>query len=163
MLSKIIKMLSDNGILLQLLALVVLAMPLQSQAQPDLTIGDITAAAGDTGVLVPVTFINNPNGDVISLQFDVQYNSVALTLSATEGPALVPPHGLASNNLSPGILRVLVTLPLLNMRPPINSGVLVQLSVDVAAGTAPGVYTLTLANVIFVDTNAIQVPPRYID
>ncbi len=87
-----------------------------------------------------------------AVQFDIAYQDQALVLfSASPGSALVSAgKSVLRANLQSGLERILIVGLNQNV---IADGVLATLSIEVNAGTAPGVYSLGLTNALASDLN----------
>jgi len=137
------------------LLLLLLLLPMASAfAQPNLTVGSASGAAGAT-VNTPVTFTNN--GAVVAISFDITYDSTKVTPTPTVGSdgKLLP---VSTFIKSPGTLYVVVLPYDPNVFPPkplptVNSGVLFTVPWAIAAG-ATGSTALTLTNVNVTFSNA---------
>ena len=136
-------------------ALLVSGLILQA-ATPGVTAGS-AAIVPLGGVWIDIVFSPMEQA-VAGIQFDIRYQPEALGLTASAG-LTISGNGktLYTSNPQPDILRVLVTG--LNQTP-IESGVLATLSVQVKAGTMPGVYPLTIENVVASDgaDGAVDLP-----
>ena len=124
-------------------------------AQPDLTVG---AAAGQPGATVstPVSFTNN--GAVVALSFDITYNPTLVTPGAATPGAGLAPHTVATNIPKPGTLRVLVSPPIVNPLPIVNSGVLLTVPWTISASAAQANIPLNLGNAAFGNAKSVAVP-----
>ena len=105
----------------------------------------LASALPNTTVILPLTF-SSGQSPISSLQFDLQYDSYALILSATPGDA-----GRASGkapylqDVIPGLRRFLLTA--LNSTP-VSNGVLINLFVAVNPAALPGSYYLQFSNLV---------------
>ena len=139
------------------LLLVLLLLPIASAfAQPDLTVGNASGLPLAT-VSTDVSFTNN--GDVVGMQFDINYDPLLVTPGIVVGGSALAPHSVSSDTPSAGVLRVLITPPIQIPLPKVNSGVLVTIPWTISGGAAAGNTALTLANVVFSNALAASVTP----
>ena len=114
----------------------------------------LSAGSGSTspgGSLEIALTFKAEGAQATGVNFDLEYDSSALYISAKEGAAAqAAGKGLSSNELSSGKVRYLVTALNQNV---IGDGVLVVLSVQVKSN-ASGSYTLKLTNVAGTDKSA---------
>ena len=113
-----------------------------------------------SSLLLPVTFVSQ-SASVTGIQFDLQYDNSALSLSATIGEtARTSGKTLYLWNLSPGQMRFLIVG--LN-RDPFVDGALINLFVNVSSNAPGGTYPLKLLNVVATDPSAQAVTVRPVD
>lgn len=141
--------------LLGLLMLLLLLPMASAFAQPDLSVGAASGAAGAT-VTTPVTFTNN--GAVVSFNFDITYDPALVTPGTVTAAAGLAPHTVAASVPTPGTLRVLINPPIVIPLPNVNNGVAVNVPWTIAASAAAGNVALTLAKVTFANASAAAVP-----
>lgn len=103
-------------------------------------------ASAGSSVLLPAVFAPRAEAPVSSLQFDLHYNSPALSLAATVGEAIrVSGKSLLSYSLAPGRLRFLVSG--LNQTP-IPAGVLMNLFAHLSPAAPSGAYALKISDIV---------------
>jgi hypothetical protein len=129
-----------------LIAPVVLAQPAQLSL-PDLSVSPAVS------LLVPVTFASRLSS-VAGVQFDLQYDSSVLTLTATVGDA-VRNSGKILNvaDLAPNHRRFLIWG--LNQNPLVD-GVLINLFAFVSPSASGGMSTLHISNVLGTDPSGLS-------
>ena len=119
-----------------------------------------TTAPPVSSLLLPVTF-SSQSSFVTGVQFDLQYDSSALSLSATVGEsARTSRKTLYLWDLSPGQRRFLIVG--LN-QDPIVDGTLINLFASVSSNAAGGTYPLQLLNVVGTDSSGLAVTVMAID
>ena len=110
-----------------------------------------SGGAPDGTLVLPISFASQ-SSSVAGIQFDLQYDSSTLSMSATVGGASrTSAKLLYSGDPSPGQKRFLIVG--LNQNP-IADGVLVNLSVNVNSNALVGAYPVTLLNVVATDSSA---------
>jgi len=136
------------GIVVALLSGVVPA-----RAQVQLSLPGQTVAPGGS-VVLPVTW-SSGNQSVTGIQFDLSYDSTAITLGATVGNGpRNSEKGLYFTDLAPGLRRfILVGLN----QAPIPDGILLILFANVRSGARGGEYGLGFENVLATDVSGQQV------
>ncbi len=137
-------------------SVLLLGMAFAAQAAVDVTVGTATGAQGDS-ITIPVTIA----GDALSVggQFDISFDAAVVSVGA---PAIVNafsmvPSSIATSVPSPGVLRVVISPPIVNPLPPIPDGSFV-INFDIDAAAAAGLSPLALSNVQFSDDAAANVP-----
>src|ERR1019366_2914121 len=124
-----------------------------------LSIPSATAPPG-ASILLPVTFASQ-SAAATGIQFDLQYDNSALSLSATVGEAArTSGKTLSLWDLAPGQMRFLITG--LN-RNPLVDGTLINLFVNLSPTAASGTYPVKLLNVVGTDSSAQAVTVRAVD
>jgi uncharacterized protein (TIGR03437 family) len=119
-----------------------------------------TTAPPASILLLPVSFASQ-SASVTGIQFDLQYDSSTLSLSATMGEtARTSGKTLYLWNLSPGQMRFLIVG--LN-RDPFVDGALINLFVNVSSNAPGGTYPLKLLNVVATDPSAQAVAVKPVD
>ncbi len=116
-------------------------------AAPTLSLGSASGLPGQT-VNIPVNFTND--GSVVSLQFDVQYNAVKLSVGTPTGVA-----GLASSDVF--LARRIVIKPSAT-NAALSSATIATIPFTLQA-SASGSLALTLANVVMTNAAAVAVSP----
>ena len=130
-------------------------MAISAMAQPNITVGDATIAAGGTAEIV-VSFENN--GDVVGKNFDILYDEVAfpdVDISNCDGNDMGP-GGVSCFNNVPGTVTIVVATFPLN---PIASTDIGTISFTSAPGAAEQDYALTIDNVTMGDSGGSAVAP----
>ncbi|MDZ7791567.1 MAG: choice-of-anchor D domain-containing protein [Xanthomonadales bacterium] len=135
--------------------------------QSEIEIGTGSGQPGDS-VSVPVT-LNANNHDVTSTNFDIAFDDTSLTLGTTgvscgavqPGAAVqANGHGLNCSEPSAGTLRVLITAPIASPVPPLPTGELFTILMDIdGAVTPPDTFPLTVSNESMGDTAGGDVDP----
>lgn len=123
-------------------------------AAPTLSLGAVNASPGDS-VEIPVTFTND--GTAAAIQFDVQYDSALVTSDGPVAGASLNTHGLASNIISPGVRRVVITPPADNAL--LDAGELVRLPFTVQPNTGSTSRLISLSGVVISNATAGNVTP----
>lgn len=148
------------------LLLLLLLLPMASAfAQPNLTVGSASGAAGAT-VNTPVTFTNN--GAVVAISFDITYDSTKITPGAVTSGTALPPHSIWTSSGTAGKLGITIVTqqplpdPTKPSPPPttptaVNTGILFTVPWTIAASAPAGNVPLALANVIFANAQAAAV------
>jgi Cohesin domain len=123
-----------------------------------LSIPSATAAPG-TSILLPVSFASQ-SASATGIQFDLQYDNSALSLSATAGDATrMSGKTLSLWDLAPGKRRFLIAG--LNWNPLVD-GTLINLFVNLSPTAASGTYSVKLLNVVGTDSSAQAVTVKAI-
>lgn len=125
-----------------------------AQAQPSLSIGDISLGVGETA-RVPVDF--ETDGQVVDLQFDVQFDSSTLDLGAPIPGSAIADHTASSNEVGTGRWRVVVASA---TNSGFSTGRLFVIPVQTAPSAAPGTYDLRLIDVRMAAATAAGVTPQ---
>ena len=124
-----------------------------------LSIPSATAPPG-ASILLPVTFASQ-SAAATGIQFDLQYDNSALSLSATVGEAArTSGKTLSLWDLAPGQMRFLITG--LN-RNPLVDGTLINLFVNLSPTAPSGTYSLKFLNVVATDASAQPVTVTPVD
>ncbi len=120
------------------------------------------AGTPGAGVTIPVTL--KSNGNVSSIQFDLNFDSSLLGYtSATKGSLVTTDHVLTANIVEAGKVRV-VLFSLNSATLPAGEGELAVLSFNVAAGAQPGdSCPLSLTSTALSGVNAGSVPAEVLD
>jgi Cohesin domain len=110
-----------------------------------------SAAAPGGGILLPVTFASQ-SSSITAIQFDLQYDSTALSLCATAGEsARASKKTVYLWELAPGQRRFLIVG---HNSEAIVDGALIDLFVSLSSTAPDGVYALTPVNVVATDPSA---------
>jgi uncharacterized protein (TIGR03437 family) len=119
-----------------------------------------TTAPPATSLLLPVSFASQ-SASVTGIQFDLQYDSSTLSLSATVGDtARTSGKTLYFEDLAPGQRRfVIVGLS----QDPFADGTLINLFANVSSSATGGTYPLKLLNVVATDSSAHAVTVKPVD
>lgn len=146
-----------------MLSLLLLGMAFTAQAAPDLTVGSVSGAAGDT-VTIPITFATE--GTVTGAQFTITYDTTLLSSVgiATTAPATNASGSALSGSLStaaiepaPGTINFVIVDALFGTLIPDGEVATLDFTID---GAAPaGAIPLTLSNVQYADAAAGEVVP----
>ena len=122
-----------------------------------LTLGS-RSGSPDSTVSIPVTLSNN--SAIVSLQFDVVFDSGTLENGDEDHPAQVgsalqgTSFSVSSNVVEPGRIRVIIVPPLQNPLPTIPNGEIVTLPIHIKADVSQGtIETLSFDNVTGSDEN----------
>jgi uncharacterized protein (TIGR03437 family) len=137
-------------------------------AVPDATVSSVTPSIAVTEVVVnaqggaAVEVSLSSGGQTLSgIQCDVSYPDKALSFSVSSGASVTRAAKMTwTATPEPGVERILAVGLNQNVIP---DGVLVTLAVQVKTGAAPGVYALTLTNVIASDPSGAPVMLSTID
>ena len=121
---------------------------------PSLTISSDSATPGQS-VNIPVNFTND--GTIVSLQFDVQYDSSQLTTGTPTAGAALGGNGLASAEINVGKRRVVITPMTGNTV--MASGQVVFLPFTISAVATTGEKILSISNVVMSNARATTVSP----
>jgi len=137
-----------------MLSLLLLGMAFAAQAA-DITVGTASGAQGDS-ITIPVTIA----GDAVSVgaQFDIAFDPAVVAVGT---PPLVNafslvPSSIATSVPSPGVLRVVISPPIVNPLPAIPDGSF-TINFDIDAAAAAGNSPLALSDVQFSDAAALAV------
>jgi len=127
-----------------------------------LRVGTIDAAAGDAGVIVPVTLTSGSGERVVGLQFTVTMDAQSLTLTdINDGSAADAAGKDASFALIPDAPTTVFVVGLnTNVIP---DGSVADLIVDVDASADDGLQPISLSNAILVDVYTEKVPSTSYD
>jgi uncharacterized protein (TIGR03437 family) len=118
------------------------------------------AAAPGTSLILPVSFASQ-SAFVTGIQFDLQYDSGTISLSATTGDAArTPGKTLYLGDPVPGQKRFLIVGL---TRDPVVDGTLVTLFVNMSPTATAGTYPLKFLNVSGTDSSAQVVTVRAVD
>lgn len=108
-------------------------------------------AGAGSSLVMPVLFTPQ-SGAVSGVQFDLEYDSSVMSVTAVSGDAARRAgKSVYSSDLTPGKMRFIVVA--LN-RTPIPAGTLVSLFVNLNSNAANGRYTLTISNAVGTDPDA---------
>lgn len=120
----------------------------------NLTVSSAVGLPGDT-IVINVDYTGN--GTIVALQLDILFNPAVLTpLAAISGSAA--PHGLLSNVVGPGKMRLLIPPVLQSPLPHIaTSHPLASIPFVIASNAPQGSTALSVSNVILADANGIPV------
>jgi hypothetical protein len=119
-----------------------------------------SAAAPGAGVFVPITF-ESQSSSVAGIQFDLLYDSSALSLRVTVGDIMrTSGKTLSLREIAPGQMRFLVVG--LNQNS-IADGTLIHLFANVNVNALGGTYSLQLLNVVASDPSANAVTVTTVD
>lgn len=131
-----------------------LALSVGAQAQVSLALGDASLAAGDSGA---VSVAISTGRAAVALQFDILYDPAVISLGTVNGGgALTGNHSIASNPISPGRDRVVITAsPVV----PLSTGTLATVNLAVADTAVAGTTSLSFAGVVISDAAAQPLSP----
>jgi uncharacterized protein (TIGR03437 family) len=119
-----------------------------------LTLVNQSAVPG-TSVLIPVVF-GSQDGTISGIQFDLEYDSAAMSLSTTLGdPARSSEKSFYAADLAPNKRRFLIVG---FNRNPIADGALINLFINLNQNAAAGVYALELSNLAATDPSGNPIP-----
>ena len=125
-----------------------------AQAQVALSLGDASLAPGASGTVAAGI---STDASAVALQFDVLYDPAIVSLGTVNGgDALTGSHSIASNPISAGRDRVVITTsPIASL----NSGTLATLNLAIADTAVAGTTPLTFSNVVISDAAALPITP----
>jgi len=119
-----------------------------------------SAAAPGANLLLPVNFVSQ-SASVTGIQFDLQYDSSALSLTANVGDAArTSGKTLYSRDQAPGLTRFLIVGLNQNL---LVDGILINLSANVSSNAPAGTYPLKLRNVVATDGSGRAVTVKSVD
>lgn len=121
-------------------------------AEPMLSVGSAAGAPGTT-VQVAINYTTDTNAP--SLQFDLMYETNYLTNGAPVGGSALADQQIYYNEISPGILRVLL---LSFSNSPMTNGVLVYVPFIISTNAPDQDETLVLTNVIASSPLGTEIP-----
>ncbi|GEM_PF-2529828 len=134
--------------------LVSVALAPATFAQVSLSLGDTTLAAGSSGS-IQATLVTD--GSAVALQFDVLYDPTRLTLGTVNGgAALTGNHSIASNPISAGRDRIVITTSPVTA---LGSGLLATINLSTLASAPAGTTQLTFDGVVISDNAAQPITP----
>lgn len=130
----------------------------------------ISSAAGVAGseLSIPVNLTAN-NHDVTSVDMDILFDDAALELRAggdacgfvNAGPAVTATgHSLNCSTPADGTLRILITAPFVSPIPPLNTGELFSIRMDIQAGAAIDTYPLDITSESLGNTDGFALDPE---
>lgn len=133
------KILRVSAVLLLALALCMTATPVSAAADATLTVGNVTAKAGDT-VEVPVSITRLEN--IGSIGFHVQYDATVLKCTSATMSDVIASMDMANANTKPVRYTDRVILTAVGLNPVVLDGVVLTLTFEVLADAPRGVTSI---------------------
>ena len=130
------KILRVSAVLVLVLALCMTVTPVSAAADATLTVGNVTAKAGDT-VEVPVSITRLEN--IGSIGFHVQYDATVLKCTAATMSDVIASMDMANANTKPVRHNDRVILTAVGLNPVVLDGVVLTLTFEVLADAPQGV------------------------
>jgi len=134
---------------------VVLSFFGMAEAAPELTIGTVNGAPGEQA-LVPVTI--SSDGSIVTLQFDIQYDSSQLTAAdPVPSSSIAGIYTVHSSEPSAGLRRILIVPPESN--PVLGSGLLLDIPFTINPAASYQSEALIVTAVVMSDSSTTPVIP----